>query len=91
MEIAYVVGFVPVKDGNESPIFSVFSEETPTAPLCVQWTQLKVKAEEFQIALFEATRLMDSDARFVRVDTSVYRPTWKTATYEQFRIALGGV
>jgi hypothetical protein len=91
METAYVVGFVPVRDGNEVPMFSVFSEETPTAPLCVQWTQLKVKADGFQEASFEATRMMDADSRFVRVDSSIYRPTWKIATYEQFRLALGGV
>ena len=87
---AYVVGCILLA-GDGIPLFSVFSEETPTLPASVVWTQLEVSAEEYQDAKLEATRRMDADCHFVRVPSSPSRPTWKVATYEQYRAGLRAV
>lgn len=87
MNRAYVVGCVLLR-GDGQPLFSVFSEQTPTLPASVVWTQHEVSADEYQDAHLVAVRVMDADPRFVRAHSTPSRPAWKVATYEQYRAAL---
>lgn len=87
MSTAYIVGYIHLSS-DRPPQFGVFSEPTPTAMQpCVQWVQHSAQSPDgFEVARYEACDHMDRDHRFVRVEGS--RPSWRLATYDEYRKAL---
>ena len=88
---AYIVGMLrlPV-DGKtpESPSFGLFSESTPTTlGTCITFVALTVEEESYEDASWVATRMMDSDARFIRTAHGS-RPAWGVATVEEFHARI---
>jgi hypothetical protein len=96
---AYVVCHVrlPDDDGHApQPTFAVFSEPGPTTMgLCVQSVIHKIDyLGTFGDAMTEAIKIMDGDARFVRIDDPrTSRAGWRLATVAEFRqrIKEGGL
>jgi hypothetical protein len=87
MSTAYIVGYIHLSS-DRPPQFGVFSEESPTSMQpCVQWVQHRVHSPDgYDVAGHEACGHMDRDHRFVRLDGS--RPSWRLATYDEYRASL---
>ncbi len=80
----YVVGqLLLTREGSEqeSPLFAIFSEKTPTASgIVIQWVHLEVTEDRYDAAKERAIEHMNSDHRFVKKSANV----WKLASHEEF-------